>query len=390
MVVVRRPEIENLIDGNVKLKTVFEVNNVKKEMWYSTTPEFAQYFCHERGDAFILPLLFYAMKRNLPVKMEVPISERLYYTITNYLQKAMVYVFKEWHVVPFDCPVSSTPLSNAGGVGTGLSCGIDSFSTIIDLLSERQPKGYRLTHCAFFNVGGHSPLWTDPEKTQKLFQERTNRVRQCAQELGLPLIVVDSNMEEILERPFAATSTFANVSAALALQKLFKTYYCSSGSSIRDFQFVRELSCDYDIFSLPMVSTEMLTFFSTGTCYTRVEKTKLVVAFPLSYRYLNVCVNGDANCSMCEKCLRTMLTLDILGKLQLYQNVFDLHLYRKNRKWFVGYVLAYKKPTGSYRALYEAMVGRKDFRLVPRICYYLAWYQHRFINWIKRTMKKKS
>ena len=30
------------------------------------------------------------------------------------------------------------------------------------------------------------------------------------------------------------------------------------------------------------------------------------------------------NCSVCNKCLRTQITLDLLGKLDLYQDVFDL------------------------------------------------------------------
>ena len=386
MLIIHPPEIENLNDDSVKLKTIFEVNNIKKEMWYSTTPEFGQYFCQERGDAFIIPLLFYAMKRNLPVKMEVPISERLYYTITNYLTKAMVYVFKEWHEVSLNCPVISEPLDNAGAVGTGLSCGIDSFCTVIDHLSERQPKGYRLTHCTFFDVGGHSPLWTDSEKTKKLFRQRVERVRQCAEALGLPLVLVDSNMEEILERPFSATSTFAIASAVLALQKLFKTYYLSSGARFDELNFSRVCSGDYDLFTLPMVSTDSLKLFLSGVSYSRVEKTSMVAAFSLSYTYLDVCLFRNENCSMCEKCLRTLLTLDVLGKAHLYKNIFDLDLYRKNRSWYIGYMMVTMHRKGALRAVYQTMVEKGQLGFVSRIFYYLAWYRHRVVIKIKRML----
>jgi len=390
MLIIHKPEIEYLDDGNAKLKAVFEIGNEKKEMWYSTTPEYAQYFCHERGDAFVIPLLFYAMKCNLPVKMEVPISERLYYTITNYIMKAMVHVFKEWHEVSLDCPVISEPLLNAGAVGTGLSCGIDSFSTVAEHISERQPKSYRLTHFTFFNVGGHSPFaWTEYEKTQELFRQRTDRVRRCAAEIGLPIIVVDSNMEEILEKPFASTHTFRNISAVLALQKLFKTYYYSSGDPVYRFNFNRDYSCDYDIFSLHMLSTENLNLFVSGSFYTRLEKAAIVTSFPVSYKYLNVCPYGNDNCSLCEKCLEAMLTLEILGKLDLYKDVFNLDLYRKNRDFFIGGVISRIGKDGCYQNIYDAM-KKNGLTLKSLSYYYLAYFWYRVRNKLTGMMRENK
>ena len=387
MLIVHHPEVEYLNDGNVKLKAAFEVNKVRKELWYSTTPEFGQYFSPDRGDAFILPLLFYAMKQNLSMKMEVPISERLYYTITNYLSKAMLHIFQDWNEITLDCPISSEPIQNAGGVGTGLSCGIDSFSTIVDHMSERQPKGYRLTHCTFFNVGGHNPLSPSSDKIKKLFRDRADRVRLCAEELGLPLVVVDSNMEEILGKPFAATFTFANLSVVLALQKLFKTYYFSSSDHIGDFQLSKEFSSGYDIFSLPMASTETLAFFSTGSLYSRVEKTSMVASFPISYRHLNVCLFEDTNCSKCAKCLRTMLTLDVLGKLDLYRNVFNLDLYRANKVGFIGTVLLERKNNSHYQEIYDTMI-KDGYNFVSKAYDYLSWYRYRLKNRIRLFIKK--
>ena len=386
MLIVHHPEIEYLNDGNVKLKAAFEVNKVRREMWYSTTSEFGQYFSPDRGDAFILPLLFYAMKQNLSIKMEVPLSERLYYTITNYLIKAMAHVFQDWHEVSLESPISSELVQNVGGVGTGLSCGIDSFSTIIDHLSKRQPKGYRLTHCTFFNVGGHNPLSPSPDKIKKLFRDRAVRVRLCAEELGLPLVVVDSNMEEILGISFASTVTFRNVSAVLALQKLFKTYYCASGHSTYNFIFNQKDCSDYDIFSLPMVSTEALAFFSTGSLYSRVEKTSLVAMFPISYRHLNVCLFEDTNCSMCAKCLRTMLTLEVIGKLDLFRNVFNLDLYRENKAGFIGTVLLERKNNSHYQEIYDTMI-KDGYNLLSKTSDYLSWYKYRLNNRIRHIIK---
>jgi hypothetical protein len=388
MLILYQPELVRLEDGNVKLSASFQADNLKMDMWYSTSPEFAAYFCHERADAFIIPLLFYAMKRNLRMKVEVPVSERLYYAISNYLQRVMVSIFPDWHEVPVDCPISSDRLHTVGAVGTGLSCGIDSFWTISENFAGPQPSGYRLTHCTFFNVGGHSPLWSDVKKTQALFSNRTARVKRCASELGLPVVIVDSNMEEILGRPFAPTHTFRTASAVLALQKLFRRYYFSSGHSAYDFNFSPVDSGDYDLFTLPILSTESLEFYPTGTLCSRVEKTSVVARFAISHRYLNVCMFEGANCSTCEKCLRTLLTLDILGVIQLYEEVFDLRLYTENRTWFIGLVLSQKKTNPCYREIYETMITRRHV-LGWTVPYRFVWYEHRLKNRLKRLFERQ-
>lgn len=48
---------------------------------------------------------------------------------------------------------------------------------------------------------------------------------------------------------------------------------------------------------------------------------------------MNVCISrkSDAsNCGVCKKCLRTLLPLEILGKLDKFSRVFNIEQYRKN------------------------------------------------------------
>ncbi len=387
MLIVHSPRVEAVSDQIVRLKATFEDGNLARDLWYSTTSEFSEYFCPNRSDPFVLPVLIYAMQKHQMVRFEAPISERLYYSVTNYLEKAFVHIFSGWREVRLESEVTSVPIENIGAVGTGLSCGIDSFSTIVDHFSTRVPKGHILTHVTFFNVGGHSPLWDDINRTQELFKKRTLRVQSCARELGLPLVTVDSNLEQLLGGPFAPTHTFRSVSAVLALQKLFKTYYYSSGHSAFDFAFNPKDSSDYDVFSLPMISTESLNVFSSGTFYTRITKTAMVSLFPLSYRFLNVCLFDEANCSRCEKCLRTLLTLDILGKLKLFENVFDVDVYETNKPWFIGQVLAQRRINPHYRELYEAMMTN-NFDIGCKARAYGAWYAYRVKNKIKQVLSR--
>jgi hypothetical protein len=46
------------------------------------------------------------------------------------------------------------------------------------------------------------------------------------------------------------------------------------------------------------------------------------------------------NCGKCWKCARQQLTLELMGKLEKYSEVFDLPYYHQNRTRLIGQVLA--------------------------------------------------
>ncbi|WP_197035379.1 hypothetical protein [Rossellomorea vietnamensis] len=146
----------------------------------------------------------------------------------------------------FCSKLDSKTIENVKAVGTGLSCGIDSFSTIYDHNKEECPNEYSITHLTFFNVGSHGSH--GGEKANKLFNERKRNVQRCAHELGKDLVIVDSNISEILKIPFPETHTLRSVSAALTLQKLFNIYYYSSAVHIKDFE-LNEKSIGHFVFS---------------------------------------------------------------------------------------------------------------------------------------------
>ena len=77
----------------------------------------------------------------------------------------------------------------------------------------------------------------------------------------------------------------------------------------------------------------------------------MVAAYEPSHRYLNVCVDPSfegRNCSVCFKCCRTLLTLELLGVADLYKETFDLEKFRRVRNRYVLKVLRYKR--GSFEA----------------------------------------
>ncbi|MDB5024452.1 MAG: hypothetical protein JWP78_2207 [Mucilaginibacter sp.] len=56
-----------------------------------------------------------------------------------------------------------------------------------------------------------------------------------------------------------------------------------------------------------------------GTEMTRIKKVEMLAGWPVGYHHMRVCQNdntGSYNCGTCEKCIRTQLMLEALGKLK--------------------------------------------------------------------------
>lgn len=355
MITIHKPELIKEDDTFI-IRTLFEMEERTDYLWFSVSNEHQDYLSYERGDAFLVGILLLAMEKGQDIQLKFPISERLYYTLTTYLIKALslaISSLKEISIIHGG--LESTPLANAGAVGTGFSGGVDSFCTTYEHTRDNCPDAFKITHFTFHNVGSNGDFGGD--ESRKLFKERFELVKAFADEKGIEIIAVDSNLSEVLAMDYIPTHTIRNAVVVLLLQKLFRYYYYSSGFEFTEFAISPELpSASYDILSLNMLSTESLTFFSAGSSYNRLKKTKMITNYEPTYRHLNVCTSGSStNCSACSKCLRTMLTFEVMGKLQHYDQVFDLQTYEKLRPRYIAKVLGTYKRDRFLEEIYQEM-----------------------------------
>ena len=132
----------------------------------------------------------------------------------------------------------------------------------------------------------------------------------------------------------------------MILKNLISDYYYASAFPeshlLYDFQF----SGNYDLLNQKAIQTEVFKMISYSNNYNRVEKTKSIVRLELSKSFLDVCLIEKksrqatiVNCSRCSKCIRTMVTLDVLGELSHYDKAFDLELYEKKKIQYVADIL---------------------------------------------------
>ena len=143
---------------------------------------------------------------------------------------------------------------------------------------------------------------------RKTFHKRLNYLIDISQEYNLKVVDVDTNINEFLMQIQEKTHTFRTLSTILALQKLFKIYYYGSGLPFYKFHFEEHDPAYYDLLNMVCLSTDNISFYSSGGETTRLGKLKEISTNNIAHEYLNVCIAGGIpNCGKCEKCRRTMM-----------------------------------------------------------------------------------
>lgn len=224
-----------------------------------------------------------------------------------------------------------------GIIGTGISCGIDSLSTIYNRFVAEQDPDYRITGLFLFNCGTHGDY--EEAGTREKYLARYEQNSTAAMEMDLPIYLVDSNLHAFTHRiSEQKVGYFAIESCILSLQKAISKYYISGTYEYGQIMEFGKQSHDFDMaefsdsYLIPLIQTEQMELILEGAQYTRSEKTQLISGWDIAKKHLNVCVAktaDTANCSKCSKCMRTMIPLDALGKLEDFADVFDLEVYCK-------------------------------------------------------------
>lgn len=370
-------DVKNKAD-KVFLYSLVKIDDKEKEIWFATHNENEKYISLTNGDAFILFIFIYAVFENLEFKSKVPISKRLKFGLLEVLLPAFQKMgFKaELEQFKFE-KEDETVYPEANAIGTAMSFGVDSFFTFLQGRKSIQ----KLNYLTLFNAGAFGNY--GGKETERLFEGMKSRVAAFASKNNINFVWVDTNLNEIFRMSFIQTCTFRNMACVLMFQKLFKTYYYASGVSISDFA-LNELKPEYyDLLSAKAISTNSLEFHISGLTENRMEKTTIISKNEITYENLNVClVTSDyseaslnttfKNCSKCFKCIRTMISLDIIGKLREYHKVFDLNIYKKNKNKYLAELLYKKyraKDVYSIEIFSEAKI--RDYH-IPAIVYYYA------------------
>lgn len=370
MIIINKPYIE-VKDGHARLCSKIEVNKNIWNIWYEVEDTNKEYLCFEKADAFLIGILPFAMAfgHNIEI-VDCPVSEKLYWNLTNTFIPALSKYSKYYKSIEIKSALSSK-IFNSFAVATGFSGGVDSFYTYLKN-KNKETENFNITHLTFFNVGACGSY--GGVEAEKRFYKRIKNFESFVESQNLDFIKVNSNISEYVMMSYNFTHSYRSMSAVLALQKLFKTYYYSADYTLNEFSFDPYDSSFYDLLNSQCFSTENLTFYTTGAVESRIEKVEYISKFPETYKVLNVCNTNDENCKTCEKCIRTMSDLYAIGALERYSDVFDVRYFKKHLIYNMAFVLS-KAKDGTVEALYfkEIIDRMKENKIkIPFFSYFLA------------------
>jgi hypothetical protein len=267
------------------------------------------------ADSLLAGALLPAMRLDAPLRTAAPVSGALLDNTTR-IQAVVAAWDAGLHPIEVRAPRRAPAPSRSTGEAAFFSGGIDSFHTALR-------HADRLSGLIFLH-GFDIPL-----------QERARRegaagtVRLAAAELGLPLVEVATDLRPVA-RPYVTWQRYHGAvlaSVALLLTPRFGVVHVP-GSLSYDTWFPHGSHPLLD----PFWSTEQVELRYDGFDANRWEKTRAVAGSEVALRRLRVCSRderGDRNCGRCEKCLRTMVSLRLLGALDRsdrFPGTLDLEL----------------------------------------------------------------
>lgn len=349
-------------DGKSKLCAEITARGVKRTLWFGVDEKYGDCLSVGRADPFLAVLLPSAMMMEETIVCRDEISSKLFFGLNEYLIPALVREKGRFKNVIIQGPVSGDAMKG-DAVGVGFSGGVDSLYSIYT-----HGKGSLLpvTHLAVFNSGVFEG------DVNANFKEACGRCRSFAEALSLETVFVDSNIPIVLKERFLDVYSFRNLGYALSLQGLFSTYLLSSGHDAAHFSIDFDNSATYDMLTVSSVCTESLTFYLSGAETTRIEKIRALSGWEPAYSWMHPCItgfSGGKNCGKCKKCIRDITTLYCLGKLDLFEEVFDVEEYRRNLPQKMAFVLANK---GNHLFDDTIALMERNKELIPERAYRLA------------------
>ena len=263
-----------------------------------------------RADAFVAALILRAMSVGEDIEVRAPLSARLARGLEQYQRTLAAWFPHRLTPVEIRGPIEPAGPASGGAVLTAFSGGVDSYYTLwAHVAGQETCELARITHGLFVH-GFDLPL----SQADAAYDVARDRTAEGLADLGIELVTARTNVQSFVpRRDWGLFHGSALAAAALALGRGVRRFYVPATHTIGHL-----VPWGSDPRIDPLLSTETLEVVHDGAELSRVQKTAAIGAWPPTFGRLRVCVCYDPaviNCGRCEKCLRTMMTLDLLGQL---------------------------------------------------------------------------
>lgn len=360
---IRGKEAQNDSSGIV-LKYTISVEKQQASLWFRFPVGSAESISDEVADGVLVMLLPFALRGGYNIESALPISERLWFQLTQQLIPQFCAASSETWPVEIKAPLIM-PSYHPDQVATAMSCGVDSFTTFFQYTRDMPEEPWKINLLTFFENGAHhNGTIGHSNREGSIYQAQLEHVQRFCESIHYPLLSVSSNLDEFLcevfwKDSYHQTHTFRNAGFVLLLQKRIRAYYYAGARDISCFSVSLWDDTElYEKWLLPNLSTDCTHFFSVTTSMNRIEKTRYISQFPETYDNLLVCYAGGKNCGKCTKCVRLLLTLDYLGLLGQYKNSVPLELYQSDKLWYEAQMLNNRRNDFCLEEVYQTALAQ--------------------------------
>ncbi len=255
------------------------------------------------ADPFVVALLLLGMQLKENIEVRGPVSRKLALGLAEYQKRFHEWYSDRFHIIVIlaDSFRVDQDISPAPGVGVAFSGGVDSFYSFLELRPQ-------ITHTLFM-AGFDMPL-----NLVDSARALSTSFQEMMEQEAVQFIHGSTNV-----RAFVNTVDWTNAhGTALAASALF--FKKSFGQFVIPSSYTESTypkwgtHPDLD----PLLSTGELSFYHHGAQADRVTKLQTITKYPGSFTRLRVCWIQDLglkNCGNCEKCVRTMIALSLVGAL---------------------------------------------------------------------------
>jgi hypothetical protein len=250
-----------------------------------------------RGEPFIAALLPAAMRRGVPLHLapNLPTDPQFLRNVDR-IQDIFVRWFPELTKIPIDAAPSPRRLAPRLRA-TGFSGGVDS-SYSVDVLAPGLDAVLLIEGIEY------------PQPEVELLAKVAATLRDALGERDLEFVTIRTNVKQA-SRELGANwhQALGGVLASCAHAAGFASYAIAASNSWENL-------APYGSHPLtdPLWSSAHISIGHHGAELRRIDKTRFLARVPALLDNLRVCFQGAAyNCGRCEKCLRTMVGLRVLG-----------------------------------------------------------------------------
>ena len=333
--IVYEPEIikqknEVVISSKIEIRNKI-MQSFPSQLYYAYPLEYEPYL-NLQIDAFAFSMLMIAMRLGEDLEIKGAISPRLAIGMQEHI-KIFSYVYKNLHLKEIQIKVDAfrptQGLQHLERFGaTSFSGGIDSMHMCWFLQPGNLEMPFTNFKYAFFIQGLDNPL-DDFEG----FNKKAGEFRSFLNQMGITLITPRTNfiLFSQLILPWQSVCHVPVLSAAILLGGLIEQYIIPSTYTYDLFHVTGS-----SLLSDHWIRTEEIETFHFGS-HSNIQKIKQVIKIPGYNAILRVCsdkkISLSGNCSHCNKCLRTMAFLKLIGKYDEFPTFKQPFSYLNLLKW---------------------------------------------------------